>query len=37
VIEAVPELADELEALVDRQAADLLAGELHTPMVANKT
>jgi hypothetical protein len=30
VLEAVPELADQFEPLVDREAADLLAGELHS-------
>jgi hypothetical protein len=34
VLEAVPELADQLKPLVDRQSADLVTGELHAGMLA---
>ena len=36
VLEAVPELTDELESLVDREAAKLVAGELHTASLARQ-
>jgi hypothetical protein len=34
VLEAVPELADQVEPLVDREPSDLVAGELHAGMLA---
>jgi hypothetical protein len=34
VLEAVPELADQVEPLVDRELADLVTGERHACMLA---
>ena len=36
VLQAVPELTDQVEPLVDREPADLVAGELHTASLARQ-